>query len=132
MSSNYTDSVSSPTGAIPASSSPKGGPSSPGDHEGPVKRKRVAIACDNCHSDKRRCDGTGPCSHCYYGQRTCVYKDRSGNRIEPPVKTHDILQEIIVSVDLSQSPDALLTYRTASNAEDHVARHSHPTDRRHR
>ncbi|KII87438.1 hypothetical protein PLICRDRAFT_255310 [Plicaturopsis crispa FD-325 SS-3] len=48
------------------------------------KRKRLAKACDACHKSKRRCDGTAPCSNCFYAQKTCTYTDASGRPVPAP------------------------------------------------
>ncbi|KAK2463681.1 hypothetical protein APHAL10511_004432 [Amanita phalloides] len=48
------------------------------------KRKRLAKACDACHKSKRRCDGTAPCSNCYYASKTCTYTDASGRPVPAP------------------------------------------------
>ncbi|KAJ7043487.1 fungal-specific transcription factor domain-containing protein [Mycena alexandri] len=44
------------------------------------KRKRLAKACDACHRSKRRCDGTAPCSNCYFASKPCHYTDASTGR----------------------------------------------------
>ncbi|KAF5383734.1 hypothetical protein D9615_003526 [Tricholomella constricta] len=48
------------------------------------KRKRLAKACDACHKSKRRCDGTAPCSNCYYASKACTYTDASGRPVPAP------------------------------------------------
>ncbi|TFK32774.1 fungal-specific transcription factor domain-containing protein [Crucibulum laeve] len=48
------------------------------------KRKRLAKACDACHKSKRRCDGTAPCSNCYYATKQCTYTDASGRPVPAP------------------------------------------------
>ncbi|KAF9530349.1 fungal-specific transcription factor domain-containing protein [Crepidotus variabilis] len=48
------------------------------------KRKRLAKACDACHKSKRRCDGTAPCSNCYYASKSCTYTDASGRSVPAP------------------------------------------------
>ncbi|PPQ68586.1 hypothetical protein CVT25_005429 [Psilocybe cyanescens] len=48
------------------------------------KRKRLAKACDACHKSKRRCDGTAPCSNCYYASKQCTYTDASGRPVPAP------------------------------------------------
>ncbi|KAF9557342.1 hypothetical protein CPC08DRAFT_693369, partial [Agrocybe pediades] len=48
------------------------------------KRKRLAKACDACHRSKRRCDGTAPCSNCYYASKQCTYTDASGRAVPAP------------------------------------------------
>ncbi|KAJ3973755.1 hypothetical protein EV361DRAFT_32385 [Lentinula raphanica] len=48
------------------------------------KRKRLARACNSCHKSKRRCDGTAPCSNCYYASKTCVYTDSTGRTVPAP------------------------------------------------
>ncbi|KAF8225547.1 hypothetical protein L208DRAFT_1368129 [Tricholoma matsutake] len=48
------------------------------------KRKRLAKACDACHKSKRRCDGTAPCSNCYYASKACSYTDSSGRPVPAP------------------------------------------------
>ncbi|KAG5724925.1 60S acidic ribosomal protein P2-alpha [Termitomyces sp. T112] len=48
------------------------------------KRKRLAKACDACHKSKRRCDGTAPCSNCYYAVKPCTYTDASGRPVPAP------------------------------------------------
>ncbi|KAF8817557.1 hypothetical protein BYT27DRAFT_7237433 [Phlegmacium glaucopus] len=48
------------------------------------KRKRLAKACDACHKSKRRCDGTAPCSNCYYASKQCTYTDASGRSVPAP------------------------------------------------
>ncbi|KAI5987018.1 fungal-specific transcription factor domain-containing protein [Pisolithus albus] len=48
------------------------------------KRKRLAKACDACHKSKRRCDGTAPCSNCYFASKKCTYTDASGKLVPAP------------------------------------------------
>ncbi|KIK60356.1 hypothetical protein GYMLUDRAFT_43655 [Collybiopsis luxurians FD-317 M1] len=48
------------------------------------KRKRLAKACDACHKSKRRCDGTAPCSNCYFASKPCTYTDASGRAVPAP------------------------------------------------
>ncbi|KAJ3745593.1 hypothetical protein DFH05DRAFT_1036342 [Lentinula detonsa] len=48
------------------------------------KRKRLARACNSCHKSKRRCDGTAPCSNCYYASKPCTYTDSSGRTVPAP------------------------------------------------
>ncbi|KAH7914852.1 fungal-specific transcription factor domain-containing protein [Hygrophoropsis aurantiaca] len=48
------------------------------------KRKRLAKACDACHKSKRRCDGTAPCSNCYFASKKCTYTDAAGNPVPAP------------------------------------------------
>ncbi|KAJ7623318.1 fungal-specific transcription factor domain-containing protein [Roridomyces roridus] len=48
------------------------------------KRKRLAKACNACHRAKRRCDGTAPCSNCYFASKPCEYTDASGRPVPPP------------------------------------------------
>ncbi|EKM81839.1 hypothetical protein AGABI1DRAFT_118907 [Agaricus bisporus var. burnettii JB137-S8] len=48
------------------------------------KRKRLAKACDACHKSKRRCDGTAPCSNCYYASKPCTYTDSAGRPVPAP------------------------------------------------
>ncbi|KAK7685929.1 hypothetical protein QCA50_010738 [Cerrena zonata] len=80
------------------------------------KTKRLAKACDNCHRGKRKCDGTGPCSTCFYAGKTCIYTNNLGVQIPPPVRPHDDLQTIIDKIDLNQREYAMLTYRTTTSA----------------
>ncbi|KAJ7224374.1 fungal-specific transcription factor domain-containing protein [Mycena pura] len=49
------------------------------------KRKRLAKACDACHKSKRRCDGTAPCSNCYFASKPCQYTDASGRPVAAPL-----------------------------------------------
>ncbi|KAJ3790449.1 hypothetical protein GGU10DRAFT_171305 [Lentinula aff. detonsa] len=51
------------------------------------KRKRLARACNSCHKSKRRCDGTAPCSNCYYASKPCTYTDSSGRTVPAPRAT---------------------------------------------
>ncbi|KAG6886228.1 hypothetical protein C0993_010790 [Termitomyces sp. T159_Od127] len=48
------------------------------------KRKRLAKACDACHKSKRRCDGTAPCSNCFYADKPCTYTDATGRPVPAP------------------------------------------------
>ncbi|KAI0057246.1 hypothetical protein BV25DRAFT_1920344 [Artomyces pyxidatus] len=48
------------------------------------KRKRLAKACDACHKSKRRCDGTAPCSNCYFATKDCTYTDAAGRSVPAP------------------------------------------------
>ncbi|TIB93879.1 hypothetical protein E3Q19_00730 [Wallemia mellicola] len=41
-------------------------------------------ACDNCHKNKRRCDGFLPCSNCDFSGKQCSYSDNNGHAIPPP------------------------------------------------
>ncbi|KAI0924578.1 hypothetical protein AcW2_005430 [Taiwanofungus camphoratus] len=49
-----------------------------------TKRKRLSKACDACHKSKRRCDGTAPCSNCYFASKKCTYTDSSGRPVPAP------------------------------------------------
>ncbi|KAK7685978.1 hypothetical protein QCA50_010788 [Cerrena zonata] len=69
-----------------------------GRSDRPKKAKRLQIACIACRKEKRKCDGTGPCTHCYYGQRDCVYKDRKGVQVSAPVLPHPELRSIAEEV----------------------------------
>ncbi|KXS16372.1 hypothetical protein M427DRAFT_55790 [Gonapodya prolifera JEL478] len=37
------------------------------------KSKRIGQACDNCHRNKKRCDGQKPCTNCKRAARSCEY-----------------------------------------------------------
>ncbi|KAI0741923.1 hypothetical protein C8Q80DRAFT_1110511 [Daedaleopsis nitida] len=52
------------------------------------KRKRLSKACDACHKSKRRCDGTSPCSNCYYASKNCTYTDAAGRPVPAPRSLH--------------------------------------------
>ncbi|KAI0731167.1 hypothetical protein C8Q76DRAFT_612938 [Earliella scabrosa] len=52
------------------------------------KRKRLSKACDACHKSKRRCDGTAPCSNCYYASKNCTYTDAAGRPVPAPRNVH--------------------------------------------
>ncbi|OCH93645.1 hypothetical protein OBBRIDRAFT_885316 [Obba rivulosa] len=49
-----------------------------------TKRKRLSKACDACHKSKRRCDGTAPCSNCYFASKNCTYTDSNGRPVPAP------------------------------------------------
>ncbi|GJE90984.1 Zn(II)2Cys6 transcription factor [Phanerochaete sordida] len=51
------------------------------------KRKRLSKACDACHKSKRRCDGTAPCSNCFFASKECTYTDSSGRPVPAPRTT---------------------------------------------
>ncbi|EMD39062.1 hypothetical protein CERSUDRAFT_112754 [Gelatoporia subvermispora B] len=51
---------------------------------GGTKRKRLSKACDACHKSKRRCDGTAPCSNCYFASKNCTYTDSNGRPVPAP------------------------------------------------
>ncbi|OSD03104.1 hypothetical protein PYCCODRAFT_1410100 [Trametes coccinea BRFM310] len=53
-----------------------------------AKRKRLSKACDACHKSKRRCDGTAPCSNCYYASKNCTYTDAAGRPVPAPRNTN--------------------------------------------
>lgn len=38
-----------------------------------VKKKRAAIACDQCSRYRRKCDGNSPCVRCVEAKRVCSY-----------------------------------------------------------
>ncbi|KAK7685947.1 hypothetical protein QCA50_010757 [Cerrena zonata] len=98
----------------------------PNRNKPPVKR--LARACTACHHDKRRCDGTDPCSNCYYGQKECIYMNRMGKEIPAPVQAHDKLDKIAKGVDLNNPHDAYLTYRTSTGISyDHDRNYSADT-----
>ena len=44
----------------------------------------LSKACDACHRSKRRCDGTAPCSNCFYASKNCSYTDSAGNPVPAP------------------------------------------------
>ncbi|KZT10066.1 uncharacterized protein LAESUDRAFT_645649 [Laetiporus sulphureus 93-53] len=72
-----SDDASRPNNLSPTLSFVKGG-----------KRKRLSKACDACHKSKRRCDGTAPCSNCYFASKTCTYTDSSGRPVPAPRSAH--------------------------------------------
>ncbi|KAK7686397.1 hypothetical protein QCA50_010621 [Cerrena zonata] len=55
------------------------------------KRKRLSKACDACHKSKRRCDGTAPCSNCYFASKECTYTDSQGRPVPAPRNAHPAL-----------------------------------------
>lgn len=64
-------------------------PKGPNDPSAPTfvkggKRKRLSKACDACHKSKRRCDGTAPCSNCFFASKECTYTDSSGRPVPAP------------------------------------------------
>ncbi|KAJ6621374.1 fungal-specific transcription factor domain-containing protein [Mycena sp. CBHHK59/15] len=87
------DAQTQPPPSVPASFSFQAGYEHPDQSEsdpdksaaskGP-KRKRLAKACDACHKSKRRCDGTAPCSNCYFASKPCHYTDASGRPVAAP------------------------------------------------
>ncbi|KAF5367466.1 hypothetical protein D9758_003786 [Tetrapyrgos nigripes] len=51
--------------------------------------KRLSKACDPCHKSKRRCDGTSPCSNCYFASKPCTYTDSNGRPVPAPRTTNN-------------------------------------------
>ncbi|KAH8093813.1 hypothetical protein BXZ70DRAFT_384818 [Cristinia sonorae] len=68
-----------------------------------AKRKRLSKACDACHKSKRRCDGTAPCSNCYFASKECTYTDSSGRPVPAPRNVHPQLGVDHLAVDAAQS-----------------------------
>lgn len=68
------------------------------------KRKRLAKACDACHRSKRRCDGTAPCSNCFYASKSCTYTDASGRPVPAPRPFTSERSESQISSDLRSPP----------------------------
>ncbi|GBE86576.1 hypothetical protein SCP_0904550 [Sparassis crispa] len=80
MESSHTNSNHLPVIQVdPGSHSPERQPDS-----SRTKRKRLSKACDACHKSKRRCDGTAPCSNCYFASKRCTYTDSSGRPVPAP------------------------------------------------
>ncbi|KXS12032.1 hypothetical protein M427DRAFT_412602 [Gonapodya prolifera JEL478] len=46
----------------------------------PSKGQRVSLACDNCHTSKKKCDGARPCGHCQRLNKQCVFARESMSR----------------------------------------------------
>ncbi|THH27475.1 hypothetical protein EUX98_g6726 [Antrodiella citrinella] len=69
-----------------------------------AKRKRLSKACDACHKSKRRCDGTAPCSNCYFASKECTYTDSSGRPVPAPRNVHPQLGVDSLAVDVHASP----------------------------
>ncbi|KLO19067.1 hypothetical protein SCHPADRAFT_993079 [Schizopora paradoxa] len=67
------------------------------------KRKRLLKACDACHKSKRRCDGTAPCSNCYFASKECTYTDGSGRAVPAPNAPRP---ELVASSSTSVGPSA--------------------------
>ncbi|CAL1714711.1 unnamed protein product [Somion occarium] len=86
------------------------------------KRKRLSKACDACHKSKRRCDGTAPCSNCYFASKECTYTDSAGRPVPAPRNAHPALGADPAATDRAARPQAPSgSYRT------HVAGRSDPT-----
>ena len=50
----------------------------------------------------------------YYAGRSCVYRDRRGERMQAPVQPHTRIRNMADGVDLNNPRDAYLTYRTSA------------------
>ncbi|KAL5492462.1 hypothetical protein ACEPAI_3909 [Sanghuangporus weigelae] len=70
----YSNDPTEPSDVLPTRASVPKGP----------KRKRLIKACDPCHKSKRRCDGTAPCSNCYFASKECTYTDSTGRPVPAP------------------------------------------------
>ncbi|KAH8728529.1 hypothetical protein GQ44DRAFT_609372, partial [Phaeosphaeriaceae sp. PMI808] len=50
-----------------------------------MKRFRVSRACDQCRSERSKCDGNQPqCAPCFQGNKTCTYTSNPRKRGLPP------------------------------------------------
>ncbi|KAK9474924.1 uncharacterized protein V1510DRAFT_447110 [Dipodascopsis tothii] len=67
------------------------------------KRRRVALACNQCRVQKAKCDGTTPiCSRCIASNQTCVYSDSTKKRGLPSGHAHEMeLRAILLQRVLS-------------------------------
>ncbi|KAF2820586.1 hypothetical protein CC86DRAFT_459568, partial [Ophiobolus disseminans] len=53
--------------------------------DAPVKRFRVSRACDQCRTERSKCDGNQPqCAPCFEGKRACTYTSNPRKRGLPP------------------------------------------------
>ncbi|KAI0091685.1 hypothetical protein BDY19DRAFT_931771 [Irpex rosettiformis] len=100
------------------------------------KRKRLSKACDACHKSKRRCDGTAPCSNCYFASKECTYTDAAGRPVPAPRNAHpdrlggspvgDPLKNIAVTTEYHSAP--LRPNSDPNQSSVGVRRPADPTD----
>ncbi|KZV65056.1 hypothetical protein PENSPDRAFT_145988 [Peniophora sp. CONT] len=85
------------------------------------KRKRLAKACDACHKSKRRCDGTSPCSNCFYARKECSYTDSAGRPVPAP-RSAGTSSQSMPEIPRAQSP----SHSSAGSSSPHSARTRRP------
>ncbi|PYI08787.1 hypothetical protein BO78DRAFT_427886 [Aspergillus sclerotiicarbonarius CBS 121057] len=76
------------------------------DSSATPKRRRPALACEECRQRKIRCDRESPCAHCTRFKRVCKYS--TSTRKETP--RHD--RTIDLSTSRSQSPPEAPSHNT--------------------
>lgn len=66
----------------------------------PLRRRRVAQACDGCRRRKEKCNGASPCEQCKSRrlEATCKY-----TRVQPPAAASPLLREARSSSNNSES-----------------------------
>lgn len=68
-------------------------------NDGPIKRVRVSRACDQCRTERSKCDGHQPqCAPCSEGKRTCTYTSNPRKRGLPPgyIRTIELALAIVI------------------------------------
>lgn len=70
----------------------------------PVKRFRVSRACDQCRTERSKCDGNQPqCAPCFDSNRACTYTSNPKKRGLPPGYIRGI--ELALALVFQQNPD---------------------------
>ncbi|KAJ4473800.1 hypothetical protein J3R30DRAFT_3511673 [Lentinula aciculospora] len=91
------------------------------------KRKRLARACNSCHKSKRRCDGTAPCSNCYYASKPCTYTDSSGRTVPAPRTAGVGLGNILPNSETGNNTQySIEMVQTMGPQDGHLASESRP------
>lgn len=101
--------------------------------DGPVKRFRVSRACDQCRSERSKCDGNQPqCAPCFEAKRACTYTSNPRKRGLPPGYIRTI--ELALALVFQQSPEieASLISRLGQPDTVLLARDSKESNRLHK
>ncbi|KAF2033002.1 hypothetical protein EK21DRAFT_59571 [Setomelanomma holmii] len=99
----------------------------------PVKRFRVSRACDQCRTERSKCDGNQPqCAPCFESKRTCTYTSNPRKRGLPPGYIRTI--ELALALVYQENPEieASLITRLGQDHTVLLARDTKESNRLHR
>jgi hypothetical protein len=99
----------------------------------PVKRFRVSRACDQCRTERSKCDGNQPqCAPCFDSNRPCTYTSNPKKRGLPPGYIRGI--ELALALVFQQNPEIEASFIARLGQENTVllARDTKESNRLHK
>jgi hypothetical protein len=99
----------------------------------PVKRFRVSRACDQCRTERSKCDGNQPqCAPCFDSNRPCTYTSNPKKRGLPPGYIRGI--ELALALIFQQNPEIEASFIARLSQENTVllARDTKESNRLHK